>query len=106
MFHFLETAIFTRLATAQLSPEEYRALQLALLLRPDQGKVIAGTHGLRKLRWGAAGHGKRGALRVMYYWRRADQMIYLLYLYAKKDQGDLTSAQAKALAQVGKEEFE
>jgi hypothetical protein len=50
MVHFVETPVFTRLVAAALGPDEYRALQLALLLRPEAGAVIAGTHGLRKLR--------------------------------------------------------
>jgi len=47
---FVETPVFTRAVTALLDEEQYRALQLALALRPEQGDVIRGSGGLRKLR--------------------------------------------------------
>lgn len=97
--------MFSRQVAAALGPDEFRALQLALLLRPEAGPVIAGTHGLRKLRWAPAGRGKRGGVRVIYYWAPAPATIYLLYLYAKNEQGDLTPGQAKALARLVREEF-
>lgn len=105
MVHFVETPVFTRLVAAALEPAEYRALQLALVLRPEAGAVIAGTHGLRKLRWAPAGRGRRGGVRVIYYWAPAPETVYLLYVYAKNEQGDLTPAQAKALARLVREEF-
>lgn len=63
---FVETPVFTAAVTSLLSDEEYRQLQLALLIRPEQGVLIRGSGGLRKLRWGARGHGKRGGVRVIY----------------------------------------
>jgi mRNA-degrading endonuclease RelE of RelBE toxin-antitoxin system len=51
------------------------------------------------------GRGKRGGVRLIYYWDPASQMVYMLYLYAKNEQGDLTSAQTKALARLVREEF-
>jgi hypothetical protein len=50
---FVETPVFTAAVTSLLSDEEYRQLQLALLIRPAQGVLIRGSGGLRKLRWGA-----------------------------------------------------
>lgn len=52
---FVETPIFTEEVQDLLAEEEYRALQLALLFRPEQGNVIKGSGGLRKIRWGAKG---------------------------------------------------
>ena len=105
MLHFVETPVFARLADAALGPAGTRALQLALLFRPEAGAVVAGTHGLRKLRWAPAGRGKRGGVRVIYYWAPVAETISLLYLYAKNEQGDLTPAEAKALARLVREEF-
>ena len=51
--HFVETLIFTEEVRDLLGEEEYRALQLALLFRPEQGALIKGSGGLRKIRWGA-----------------------------------------------------
>lgn len=70
---FVETPVFTRAVTSLLSDEEYRQLQLALLIRPEQGALIRGSGGLRKLRWGAQGRGKRGGVRVIYYWHAGEQ---------------------------------
>ena len=65
---FIETPTFTRLVTALLSDEEYRALQNELLEDPERGVLIQGGGGIRKLRFAARGHGKRGGVRVIYYW--------------------------------------
>jgi len=70
---FVETPVFTRAVTSLLSDEEYRQLQLALLIRPEQGALIRGSGGLQKLRWGAQGRGKRGGVRVIYYWHAGEQ---------------------------------
>ncbi len=102
---FVETPAFTARLHAHLEDEAYRALQIALLLRPEQGALIPGTSGLRKLRWSAAGRGKRGGLRLIYYWAPAEQVVYMLYLYAKNEQGDLTPAQTRALVRLVREEF-
>lgn len=63
MISFVETKLFTRLVQEYLSDDEYRALQQALLQDPEAGAVIPGAGGVRKLRWGIAGRGKRGGLR-------------------------------------------
>jgi len=97
--------VFTQLVTATLDENDYRALQTALLLRPEQGPVIPGSGGLRKVRWGAKGGGKRGGLRIIYYWDRASDSCYMLFLYRKNQQGDLTAAQVRTLAKVVREEF-
>jgi len=54
---------------------------------------------------GGAGRGKRGGVRLIYYWEPASQTFYMLYLYAKNEQGDLTATQLKALAKLVREEF-
>jgi len=52
---------------------------------PEIGDIIAGTGGLRKIRWSLANKGKRGGIRIIYYWQAAvDRLyLYLLTLYAK-----------------------
>ena len=64
---FVETPVFTAAVRRHLADETYRALQLALLLRPTQGPIIQGGAGLRKLRWATEGRGKRGGVRLIYY---------------------------------------
>jgi len=102
---FVETPIFTREVCALLEDEEYRALQLALLLRPEQGALIPGSGGLRKLRWGQKAKGKRGGYRIIYYWDKKLEILYMLLVYAKTRQEDLTPAQIKVLSKLVKEEF-
>jgi hypothetical protein len=63
MFSFIETRLFTKLVVDYLSDEEYAALQLALMRDSEAGPVIAGSGGVRKLRWAPAGRGKRGGYR-------------------------------------------
>jgi mRNA-degrading endonuclease RelE of RelBE toxin-antitoxin system len=103
---FIETSVFTSDAQDLLSDEDYRGLQLALLLRPEQGRVIPGSGGLRKIRWKAKGKGKRGGIRVIYYWITAEDTIFMLLAYEKLAQDDLTPAQAKVLRRIVREELE
>lgn len=97
--------MFTAALRRYLDDDTYRALQLALVLRPAQGPIIQGGAGLRKLRWAVPGRGKRGGVRLIYHWDPTSQTFYMLYLYAKNEQGDLTTAQLKALARLVREEF-
>jgi len=68
-------------------------------------RSIAGAHGARNLRWRRPGIGKRGGIRIIYYWDAADTAFYMLFAYAKNEQGDLTRAQARALGRLIREEF-
>jgi len=101
----IETPIFTRRIQAILSDEEYRLLQIHLVNKPDVGKVISGSGGLRKLRWSAGGHGKRGGIRVVYYWLMSKDTILLLFAYSKSEQDDLTPKQLKQLKKVVEGEY-
>jgi hypothetical protein len=102
---FVETPVFTTSLRRHLDDEQYRALQVSLALRPEQGALIPGGGGLRKLRWRAEGRGKRGGLRIIYYWAVADQVCIMIYVYAKNEQGDLTRAQVRELARLAREGF-
>ena len=82
MISFIETKLFTRLVQDYLSDDEYAALQQALLADPEVGAIIPGSGGVRKLRWGAAGRGKRGGIRVIYFLRTRHGQIWMLTLYA------------------------
>jgi hypothetical protein len=102
---FVETLVFTKRMKDLLPDEDYRTLQIALLLRPEQGPLIKGGAGLRKVRWAPKGVGKRGGIRVIYYWRPDEQVFYMLFAYAKGTQGDLTAAQLRVLARTVRQEF-
>ena len=94
---FIETPIFTRRVQEYMDDVEYAEMQAFLSQRPDAGNVIRGSGGMRKLRWAGSGRGKRGGLRVIYYWWVAKDRISLLLAYPKKEQDDLTADQLKQL---------
>jgi hypothetical protein len=83
MISFVETKLFTRLVQEYLSDDEYSELQRALIANPETGAVVPGSGGIRKLRWGVAGRGKRGGIRVIYFLRTRQGQIWMLTLYPK-----------------------
>lgn len=101
----VETSIFTRQVHELLSDEEYRELQLALVNRPKAGAVIVGSGGLRKLRWASKGKGKRGGVRVIYYWAVGPHQILMLVIYSKSERDNLTLKQVKVLREIVESEY-
>jgi hypothetical protein len=83
VFTFVETRLFTRLVGEYLSDDEYLELQATLADNPQAGAVIPASGGVRKLRWTQQGRGKRGGLRVIYYLRTREGVIWMLTLYPK-----------------------
>ena len=96
---FIEAPKFTELVQSHLNDEEYAALQWLLLERPDAGDIVPGSGGVRKIRWGLRGKGKRGGIRVIYYSKTADDEIWLLTLYAKNVQENIPAHVFKQIAQ-------
>ena len=93
---FVETNVFTERISKLLTDDEYYDLQAVLAENPKAGDVIPGAGGLRKLRWHRRGRGKRGGLRVIYYcWSEA--RLYMIFVYDKTEQGDLTAEQLRML---------
>jgi mRNA-degrading endonuclease RelE of RelBE toxin-antitoxin system len=103
---FVETRIFSRQRQEHLSDVQFRALQSQLLETPEVGVRIPGTGGLRKLRWSAEGRGKRGGVRVIYFFVEQRALIVLLLLYPKNVQDDLTAEQKRALRELVRAELE
>lgn len=93
-----ETHMFRRQAEKIWGEDELAALVDHLALNPEDGDVIPGTGGVRKLRWGKAGVGKRGGVRVIYFYYRPDCPLYLLLAYAKAQASDLSGDEKKAVA--------
>lgn len=75
MFSFIETKRFSQLVVEYLTDDEYSRLQSALIDDPNAGDLIPESGGVRKLRWGVAGRGERGGLRVIYYARTRQGQI-------------------------------
>jgi hypothetical protein len=99
---FIETSIFTKQVVKLLPDQSYQKLQSILLLNPGAGAIIKGSGGLRKVRWNLPGEGKRGALRVIYYFDQPET-IYMLFMHKKNEQEDLTPEQVKVLKKAIKE---
>ena len=94
---FVELPAFTRRLYDLLDDESFLRLQIQLASRPEAGKLIPGGKGLRKVRWAAKGHGKRGGARVIYFWQTTQGQIILARLYAKNEREDLSSAELKTV---------
>ncbi len=105
---FFETPLFTRLLPNYLNDAEYRTLQKALLENPEQGDVMPGTGGFRKIRWEdkRRGKGKRSGMRVIYYYLMRDQQIWFFTIYGKNEVTDLTPDEKKALKKAIQIELE
>lgn len=99
---FVELAPFRRHRPSYLDDDAYRSLQQLLMLRPEAGALMRGTGGLRKLRFAdeRRGKGKRGGLRVIYYWWRDGSQFWLFTLYGKDEASDLTAEQRTALKRM------
>jgi mRNA-degrading endonuclease RelE of RelBE toxin-antitoxin system len=98
---FIELPPFERLRAEYLDDDAFRRLQQELLKNPEAGDVIKGTGGLRKIRFAdeRRGKGKRGGLRVIYFWKDADDQFWLFTLYNKDEADDLTADQCRMLKQ-------
>jgi hypothetical protein len=94
---FIEDDGFLKRRRGLVDDDELFALMDWMAVHPDAGKVIPGSGGLRKVRWAAKGHGKRGGVRVIYFWWMADDRILLLDVYAKGKQEDLTAGEIEKL---------
>ena len=71
-----------------------------LAAHPKAGDLIEGTGGIRKLRWGRGGRGKSGGVRVIYYYHSVLMPLYLLTLFAKNEQDNLSKAERNDLAKL------
>ena len=97
------TSRFEDQAARVFSVEELDDLVTFLAEHPDAGDIVPGTGGVRKVRWHARGHGKRGGARVIYYYMKPVRPLFLLNAYAKNEKQDLTSqdkAQLRSIAEA------
>ena len=96
---FFEAPAFTRHLSRYLTDDQLNDLQQALAAAPDLGDVIPGTGGFRKLRWADSrqGKGRRGGLRVIYYWFHDQDQTWFMTIYGKNEAADLTPEQKRLL---------
>ena len=105
---FVELPPFDRHREEYLSDAAFRELQVLLMANPEAGAAIQGTGGLRKLRFVDVrrGKGKRGGLRVIFYWWKDGMQYWLFTLYDKDEVSDLTPRQRESLRTMIKAELE
>jgi hypothetical protein len=105
---FVELPAFERYRAHYLDDSAFQQMQLTLMNNPEAGDVIKGSGGLRKLRFADArrGKGKRGGLRVVYYWWALGMQFWLYTIYDKDEMADLTPAQRTALKAMLKKELD
>jgi len=104
---FIELPAFERHREEHLGDAAFRELQQLLMNNPQAGELIRGTGGLRKLRFADArrSKGKRGGLRVIYYWWKDGMQCWLFTLYDKDEMSDLTPGQRDLLKTMIKVEL-
>ena len=91
-------------ATKKLMDNAERAeLVWYLACNPTAGDVVPGTGGVRKIRWGLEGRGKRGGARIIFFFHDMEMPLYILEAYAKNDRVTLTQAECRELEQVTKQ---
>lgn len=96
---FIETSIFTKLLDDYLSDDEYQVLQEYLMEHPKSGDMVRGSGGVRKMRWATGNKGKSGGIRVIYYWKSADDEMWMPTLYAKNERATIGTNVLKKIAQ-------
>ena len=97
---FIEATGFTKYLYDYLSEDEYLGLQNFLYQNPEAGKLVRGSGGVRKVRWAIAGKGKSGGVRVIYYFNKQADEIWLLTIYSKSE---VENIPAHILRQIAKE---
>lgn len=95
LLKFVETSLFSKQITELIHDDEYSKLQQSLISEPTQGDLVIGTGGVRKMRFATGKCGKSGGLRIIYFYVDNQGHIYMLLVYPKSKQTDL-SAQEKS----------
>jgi len=85
-----ETAVFMRQAGALWTVDERFEFIDFIARNPEAGDLIPASGGVRKVRWGRHGSGKRGGLRIIYFYHDPAMPLYLLMIYAKAQRDDLS----------------
>ena len=100
-----ETPIFTKQVQDLVSDYEYSLFQNLLIENPTMGAIIKNSGGIRKTRIAAKGKGKRGGARVLYYWIRDEEQIFMLLAYPKNEMDTLSAEQLRILKSIVKNEL-
>lgn len=100
MITIAEVPEYIRQAEKLLTEAERQDVLSYIAAHPKSGDLIEGTGGIRKLRWGRGGRGKSGGVRVAYYYHSELMPLYLITLFAKNEQDNLSKAERNDLAKL------
>ena len=100
MLAVVELPEYRRRIKTLLATDENTSLINFLAKHPDEGVLIQGTGGIRKLRWAAKGKGKSGGVRVIYYFYNRSMPLFLLSAYGKNEKANLSKAEANELSDL------
>lgn len=98
----VETKAFIEQAKSRMTEEEVNSAIVMIAKDPTCGVLIRGMEGVRKVRYRVAGKGKRGGVRIVYYYYNEGIPVFLLTVFAKNEKVDLTDAERKKVIRVVK----
>jgi len=97
MLTVIETSLFQRQWPLYWTEDERGSFAAYIAEHPTAGDVVPESGGIRKVRWGRAGSGKSGGVRVIYFTRTAQGEVVLLTLYSKAKTDNLTGPKLKEI---------
>jgi len=100
LLEFIQLPTYTRSASRVLTEVEQHEIEVMLCRNPLAGQVIRGTGGIRKLRVAGSGRGKSRGYRLIYFLRTEKGRVYLMLLYSKSTQTDLTPGQRQEMRRL------
>ena len=95
-----ETKLFIRQAADVWSDDDRENFVNFIAANPEVGDVIPETGGVKKVRWARSGTGKSGGARVIYFYHDPGRPLYLLMVYAKARQEDMSPTEKKQVRQL------
>lgn len=100
LLQFIETSLFSKQIVDILTDDDYKNFQEYLCNNPEIGDIIQGTGGVRKVRWSLPNTGKSGGVRILYYYLSDDGKVYLMMIYTKSNQINISDTDKQRLKQV------
>jgi hypothetical protein len=101
MHTVVETPAFLRRAKeCGVSEDERADIVTCIAADPQDGDLIPGTGGARKIRLARPGQGKRGGYRVVTFYGGGDIPVFLLSMFAKNEKSDMSQAEKNELKEI------
>ena len=101
MHTVIETPAFlTSAAEEGISEAERAEIVAYIAANPDAGEMMPGTGGARKVRVAGRGKGKSGGYRVITFYADDDIPVFLLDVYSKASQANLSKADRNELKMI------